>query len=198
VRKEGYSFFQRSIMRHIGRHIGSDDFASFQMEMDGGALVNVVLDTHLIGYSQEVVLVGTEGHLVARGGSLYGRRNEDGGKEEKPLYVDEDDEGEDEIDQQAGGEWDPLAAGIHLRGVALTFRHLAERLRASPPASEEKEGDSPLATFESAHYVQSVLEALRSSSASRSWTQVTTLTDLEKNQRQDMSLLRLRRQMLKQ
>jgi predicted dehydrogenase len=55
------------------RQITSDDFCSFQMELDGGACATVVLNGHLQGkYSHEFLICGSKGHLVARGSDLIG------------------------------------------------------------------------------------------------------------------------------
>ncbi len=185
------------------RRIGADDFASFQLEMEGGALAAVTLHAQMSGFQQvgteenkfifirrvmfsdifikEVTVTGSEGHLVARNGNLYHCRR--GGNEE-PLYLDEEkDEISTAVDKgsQEESEGDEaLLSGIYLRGLGLLFRHLAKKLQINNEDEEEVSPDrrSPsLATFEQAQYVQSVLEAVRRSSKQRSWTQVTLKTE---------------------
>ncbi len=112
------------------RRIGADDFASFQMELEGGAFASVTVHSQLAPgpLRQEVTVSGAEGHLVARGGSLYHCRRGRGEREE-PLYVEEEGEEEEEGDLSDKEENDgdeTLVSGIYLRGLSLLFRHLAE------------------------------------------------------------------------
>ena len=48
------------------------------MEMDGGAFATVTLNNLVTGgqFLQEVLVVGSKGHLVVRGTSLYGFRSD--------------------------------------------------------------------------------------------------------------------------
>lgn len=143
---------------------------------------------------------GSEGYLVAKNGNLYHCRR--GGSEE-PLYLDEEEEEEEapdiikrpEVGPNAGDETEgdeALVSGIYLRGLGLLFRHLAGKFQSNEEAAEGGDnnnkksppGDawSPLATFEHAQYVQSVLEAVRRSSRQRCWTQVTQKKTEEEEQ----------------
>ncbi len=117
--------------------------------------------------------------MVARNGSLHHCRT--GGREE-PLYIEEEEEtrkGED------GASDDSLISGIYLQGLGLLFRHLSTRFQnadedgEADSASTSSSSSSPLASFDQAQYVQSVLEAVRRSAKQRAWTQVTQKTDAD-------------------
>lgn len=56
------------------RQITAPDFCNFQMELSSGTLVTVALHSHTVpakSFSQEVLVYGSKGHLVVRGGDLF-------------------------------------------------------------------------------------------------------------------------------
>ena len=69
--------------------MSSDDLAALQLQLASGTLVTVLINTAMTGFTQEVVVCGPEGHLVAQGGDLRGRRGRDG--REEVLHIDVED-----------------------------------------------------------------------------------------------------------
>lgn len=59
------------------RNISAPDFCTFQMELTSGTLVTATLNSHTAGsnFQQEVTVCSSKGHLVVRGGDLFGRKN---------------------------------------------------------------------------------------------------------------------------
>ena len=68
------------------RQISADDVCNFQLELSGGGFATVAINSHRSAFSQEILVSGDDGHLVARNGNLFGRRN--GEKEETVLHLD--------------------------------------------------------------------------------------------------------------
>ena len=68
------------------RQISADDCCNFQLEMDGGAFATVALNAHRGRFTQEVLLLGDAGSVVARNGDLFCRK--DGEKEETCLHLE--------------------------------------------------------------------------------------------------------------
>lgn len=156
------------------RHISSPDFCSFQMEMSEGALVTVTLNNHLQGsFSQEVLVCGQHGNLVARGGDLYGQRS--GASKEEVIYLDVED-------LQRGGNINANAAKSipkpYMKGL---FKMICALREAFLPVEDKrgwvKEPVAQAATFEDGLYVQAVIDALRKSSANREWVKVNIITE---------------------
>lgn len=65
------------------------------MEMDGGCVAFVTINSQLCGFHQEVFVSGSkEGHLLVRNGDLYGRK--DKANKEQVLYKAEKNEKDNE------------------------------------------------------------------------------------------------------
>ena len=156
--------------KHINgiRHVTAPDFCTFQLELNGGTLVTATLSNHLQGQlSQEILLCGPRGHLIVRGGELYGFR----GDQQEVLYVD------DENLQEPRFSADFLPRP-YIKGLRKMIGALKE---AFMPVEDKrgwiKEPVSSAATFEDGLYVQAVIDALRQSNKRREWTKVVILTE---------------------
>lgn len=156
------------------RHITAPDFCTFQMEMTGGVLVTATLNNHLAGcnFTQEVLVCGKNGHLVVRGGDLFGRkhRSTEAKNTEEVLYLDIED-------LQC-----PTPVSViprpYVKGMCKMISALKEAfLPVKEKAGWVKEPVCLAATFEDGLYVQAVLDAVRKSSQTREWVKVTIMTE---------------------
>ncbi|GLH01613.1 hypothetical protein R5R35_001406 [Gryllus longicercus] len=156
------------------RHISSPDFCTFQMEMNGGTLVTATLNNHLPGsFIQEVLVCGHAGHLIVRGGDLYGRKS--GAAKEEVIYLDVED-------LQRGGAINSVAANViprpYMKGLFKMIGALKEAfLTVEYERGWVKEPVALAATFEDGLYVQAVIDALKKSSANREWVKVNVISE---------------------
>lgn len=156
------------------RHISSPDFCTFQMEMSGGTLVTATLNNHLPGsFSQEILVCGRAGHLIVRGGDLYGRKSET--TKEEVIYLDVED-------LQKGGAISPAVANVIPRPYMKGLFKMIGALREAFLPVEDKRGwvKEPVAlaaTFEDGLYVQAVIDALKKSSTNKEWVKVNIITE---------------------
>ncbi|CAH1372274.1 hypothetical protein MTP99_013773 [Tenebrio molitor] len=150
------------------RHISAPDFCSFQMELSDGILVTATLNSHTVGssFQQEVMICSTSGHLVVRGGDLFGRRNR--GNEEV-LYLDVEDL---QCAVPNSTLPKPFIKGICKMGSALREAFLPVKEKAG----WVKEPVCSAANFDDGLYVQAVLSAIRQSSNTRQWVKVDIMT----------------------
>ncbi|CAG9827757.1 unnamed protein product [Diabrotica balteata] len=151
------------------RNISAPDFCTFQMELQNGILVTATLNSHTVGstFNQDVMICSSTGHLVVRGGDLFGRRNK--GNEEV-LYLDVED------------LKCPVPNSILPKTFVKGLCKMVSALREAFLPNNEKEGwiKEPVqaaATFEDGLYVQAVLSAIRESSQTRQWVKVKVLTE---------------------
>ncbi|XP_063984793.1 glucose-fructose oxidoreductase domain-containing protein 2 [Diachasmimorpha longicaudata] len=151
------------------RRVTSPDFCCFQMELTGGALVTATLSNHFRGQLiQEVLICGTNGHLVVRGGDLHGYRN----GQEEVLYRDMEN-----LQENLPTITDPIP-----RPYVKGLKNMIGALREAFQPVEDKRGwikepVSQAATFEDGLYIQAVIDALKQSNKHREWTKVTILTE---------------------
>ncbi|XP_037085071.1 glucose-fructose oxidoreductase domain-containing protein 2-like isoform X2 [Pollicipes pollicipes] len=138
------------------RHVGSDDFCTFQMEMDGGALVTVSLNAHLSGLQQEVVVCGDWGHLTVRGADLLGFR----AGQHETLHRAAPGEAAAPPLPEAGPQ-----PALHAAGLLRLLAAVAHSFADGEPLTDA-------ASFQDGQYVAAVLEAVRVSAATQAWTQV--------------------------
>jgi predicted dehydrogenase len=153
------------------REITSDDFCSFQLELDGGASVTCTLNGLMPGqFTQEILLVGEQGRLVVRGSDLYGQKRER--VKEDLLHFDP----VNYKDVESFGIADPVRREIptpYMKGMI----RMMECVRDAFDRVEERQGwvGDPVvnaATFEDSFYVQTVVDAIRASSKSKEWVSV--------------------------
>lgn len=144
------------------RHVTADDFCTFQMEMDGGALATVALNAHMTGLQQEITVCGDWGHMTLRGADLHGFR---AGKHETLHRAAEAESAASPL-PAAGPQPALYAAGL-LRLLTAVARSFAD----GEPLTDA-------ATFTDGQYVTAVTEAVRASAAAHSWTQVGIRTEM--------------------
>ncbi len=159
------------------RQITSDDFCSFQMELNDGACASVTINSHIAGqYMHEVLVCGSKGRLVIRGMDLYGQKN-DASKEEV-LYR----EIPDILDQEGTGVSESIKADIpipHLKGLMKLIDAVKVAFKSDPEDKHTWSGDpvSQAATFADGQYVQTVVDMVRKSSKTCKWVKVNIMTE---------------------
>ncbi|ELT96840.1 hypothetical protein CAPTEDRAFT_120941 [Capitella teleta] len=158
------------------RQITSDDFCSFQMELDNGACATVVVNNHLPGqYSHEMLICGNKGRLIVRGSDLFGQRLDQ--SREELLYHDTPNI----LDQQKTGVSEIIRANIpilQLKGLIKLIDSVKEAFKSGEDKhSWTKEPVAYAATFEDGQYVQTVVDAVRKSSKAREWVKVQVLSE---------------------
>jgi len=156
------------------RHISSPDFCCFQMEMNKGTMVTATLNSHLPGsFTQEILVCGKEGHLVARGGDLYGLKA--GASKEEVLYLDVQDL------QKEGAVNAVVAKTIPKPYIKGLFKMIGALKEAFLPVEDKwgwvKEPVAQAATFEDGLYVQGVIDAITKSSSNKEWVKVNVITE---------------------
>ena len=153
------------------RQITSDDFCTFQMELEKDACATITLNSHVAGqYQQEVLICGTRGRLIVRGSDLYGQKN-DSSKEET-IYRDVPNI----LDHQKSGVSEAIRADIpipHMKGLIKLIDSVKEAFKMV----EEKHGwaKDPVvmaSSFVDEQYVQTVVDAVRKSSKSHEWVKI--------------------------
>lgn len=157
------------------REITSDDFCSFQMELDGGACATVTVNGHLPGqFVQEIILVGTQGRLSLRGADLYWQKW-DKTKEDLLNFdpVSYSDISELGIRERVRGDI-PIP---YMKGII----RMIESVRDAFQQVEERQGWNaeplvPGGTFEDCFYVQTVVDSVRAASKSKQSVKV-VMTD---------------------
>lgn len=146
------------------RHVTADDFAVLQLQMSGGALATILINSCLDGFTQEVSVCGTEGRLVARDGDLRGAKR--GGREELLLLELEEEE-------PPADNTSPCLSRLHIKGLKRMAAFLFDKFSTNSSSSSSQEP----ALFNQGLYVQSVIEALRKSHETRQWTKVRTMVE---------------------
>ncbi|XP_067122573.1 glucose-fructose oxidoreductase domain-containing protein 1 [Centruroides vittatus] len=173
------------------RQITSDDFCTFQMELEGGSCATVTLNQHLPGqFSQEVLICGTKGHVTVRGGDLYGQRNDS--TKEEVLYLDIEDLKQASLTMSKSSSAsslsstnDVLQCHLNLTFPRLYMKGLVKMVGALKEAFASveyrhcwvKEPVATAATFEDGQYIQAVIDAVRQSSRNREWIKVEIMTE---------------------
>lgn len=147
------------------RHITAPDFCTFQMELEDGSLVTANLNNHVNGsFTQEVLVCGNKGHLLAKGSDLFGFKGKD-----EALYIDSDNIQLPHVS---------VLPVPYLKGLYKMIGALRE---AFLPV-EDKTGwvKGPVAaasTFEDGLYVQAVIDALKKSSLNKEWVKVIQISE---------------------
>ncbi|XP_030384276.1 glucose-fructose oxidoreductase domain-containing protein 1 [Scaptodrosophila lebanonensis] len=168
------------------RQITAPDFCNFQMELASGTLVTVALHSHTVpakAFSQEVLVYGSKGHLVVRGGDLFVLKHDnDGLQKEEALYVD--------VQDLHFSTTNSLLPRPYIKGLCKMVGALKEAF-GSKEASWVKAPVSTAATFEDGLYVQAVIESIRKSNETRQWQRVQITTDTPLNHEQLLRYARL-------
>ncbi len=151
-----------------------ENIYSNDKKFSGNALVTVTLNSHFIGgYNQEVLICGKTGHLVVRGGDLYGFKR--GSTKEEVIYLDVEDLQKSEM-------LGPLMGNIIPKPYVKGFFKMIGSLKEAFMPVEDKSGwiKEPVAdasTFEDGLYVQAVIDALYKSNSKREWVPVNVITE---------------------
>lgn len=168
------------------RQITAPDFCTFQMELDGGVLVTASLHSHAVStntFIHEVLVCGRDGHLIVRGGDLFALRTKlDSNIKEEAVYVD--------VQDLHFSTSDSTLPRPYIKGLCKMVGALKEAF-AQKESSWVKEPVQAAATFEDGLYVQAVLDAIRKSSESRSWTKVEITSESPTNHEQIMRFARM-------
>lgn len=155
------------------RQITAPDFCNFQMELASGTLVTVALHSHTVptkSFSQEVLVYGSKGHLVVRGGDLFILKESQ--QKEEAVYVD--------VQDLHVSTNNSLLPRPYIKGLCKMVGALKEAFN-SKESSWIKAPVSTAATFEDGLYVQAVVEAIRKSNETRQWQRVQLTTDVPLN-----------------
>ena len=158
------------------REITSDDFCTFQMEMENDACVTVTVNAHIPGnFVQEILVCGTKGHLVVRGTDLFGQKSDH--TKEDLLHFDRTGIKED----MKFGISDKIRKEIpspYLKGVL----RMIESVKDAFDREEQRQiwCFEPLhlaATFEDYFYTQTVIEAIKKSSKTKEWVKIVMISE---------------------
>lgn len=165
------------------RQISAPDFVNMQMELEGGTLVTASLHTNITSktFIQDVMICGRDGHLVVRGGDLFGQKKI--ADREEALYVDVQD-----LHQTSTS--DTLSPKPYIKGLCKMVSALRESF-AQETSSWVKEPVQAAATFEDGLYVQAVLDAIRKSSDTRSWVKVNIMAESPTNHAKILNATRM-------
>ncbi|XP_030746501.1 glucose-fructose oxidoreductase domain-containing protein 1 [Sitophilus oryzae] len=151
------------------RQITAPDFCAFQMELQNGILVTATINSHTTGttFQQEIMICSSTGHLVVRGGDLFGRKEKN---TEEVIYLDVED------------LKCPVPNSILPKTFIKGLCKMVGALRgAFMPVNDQigwrKEPVSSAASFDDGLYVQAVLTAIRQSSQTRQWVKVSVMTE---------------------
>jgi len=152
------------------REVSCDDLCVVQLHMNDGVIATLNINTNLAGYSQEVVVCGDQGHLIAHGGDLRGRTLKD--QREEVLFIDVEE-------LNTGETGTPSLTRMHVKGLLRMASYLRDRFSLQQTESGHQPLDVYLepSNFDQGLYVQSVIEALRKSNSSRQWVKVETNTE---------------------
>lgn len=150
------------------RQISAPDFCTFQLELEGGILVTASIHSHVVPtstFTQEIMVCGSEGHLVVRGGDLFLWKHQfEKPVKEEAIYVDVQD-------LHAASTMDSWLPKPYIKGLCKMIGALKEAF-GQKESSWVKEPVQSAATFEDGLYVQAVIESIKASSESRTWKKV--------------------------
>lgn len=158
------------------REITSDDFCTFQIELDKGTCVTATINSHISGtFYQEILIIGNKGRLIIKGADLYGQKHCD--KKEKLIHIDPINFKEEE----RYGVSDITRAEIstpYLKGII----RLIEAVKDAFEKEEERQSFCkdpvlPAASFEDSLYVQTVVDAIRKSNKTKEWVKIEVMKE---------------------
>lgn len=158
------------------REITSDDFCTFQLELDYGACATVTINSHMPGqFSQEITVVGTKARLTAKGADLYGLKNDS--RKEELLHFDPINFKEEER-YGVSEKTRTVIPTPYLKGVIRMMENVKEAFdKEEERQSYCQEMLEQAATFEDSLYVQTVIDAIRESNRSKEWVKVEVKKD---------------------
>jgi len=159
------------------REITSDDFCSFQLELDYGACATVTINSHMPGqFYQEISIVGTKARLTAKGADLYGQKNDS--RKEELIHFDPINFKEEER-YGVSEKTRTVIPTPYLKGVI----RMMECVKEAFDKEEERQSYCQdmvenAATFEDSLYVQTVIDAIRLSNHRKEWVKVEVKKDV--------------------
>ncbi|KAL1516895.1 hypothetical protein ABEB36_000731 [Hypothenemus hampei] len=151
------------------REITAPDFCAFQMELKNGILVTVTINSHATGstFQQEIMVCSSIGHLVVRGGDLFGKKDKNS---EEVIYLD--------VEDMKCSVPNSTLPKTYVKGLCKMVSALREAfLPINDQAGWIKEPVCTAANFEDGLYVQAVLSAIRESALNKQWVKVTVMTE---------------------
>ncbi|XP_056292135.1 glucose-fructose oxidoreductase domain-containing protein 1 [Pseudoliparis swirei] len=160
------------------RQITSDDFCTFQMELEGGACCTVTLNFNMPGdFRQEVIVVGTVGRLTVTGTDLYGQKNcadgESGGGPELLLR--------DTTPLEKASLPEKAFSDIPSPYLTGTIRMIQAVRQAFQDQDDRRTWDGrPLtmaATFEDCLYALCVVDTIKKSNQCGEWQNIVVMTE---------------------
>lgn len=158
------------------REITSDDFCTFQLELDYGCCATVTVNSHMPGqFYQEIVIVGTKARLTAKGADLYGQKNDS--RKEELLHFDPINFKEEER-YGVSEKIRTLIPTPYLKGIIRMMECIKEAFdREEERQSYCQDLLENAATFEDSLYVQTVVDAIKKSSQKKEWIKVEVKKD---------------------
>ena len=160
---------------HGFRRVSSDDYCSFQAELENRAVATVTINTHAEDcYECEFSVTGTSGRLLLRGLDLYGVKTDSGRGDRVLLHK------QDRLEVPSNDVLNlrrcPDFYQPYLIGCRELFRALKEDLEQAShktaPGRETLHDDLVSANFEDGLYVRNVLDAVTKSSGCGQWVDV--------------------------
>ncbi|KAL3860552.1 hypothetical protein ACJMK2_010668 [Sinanodonta woodiana] len=153
------------------REITSDDFCSFQMDLDKGACVTATINSNMPGnFIHEITVVGTKARLMARGADLYGHKNES--MREELLHFDPINFKEEErygISERNRVE----IPTPYLKGIIRMMEAVKEAFEKEQERQYYRQDPiTNAASFEDCLYVQTVIDAIRKSDKVKEWVKI--------------------------
>ena len=150
------------------RQITSDDFCSFQMDMNGGACAVITLSHHVPKpYFQEICISGTKGSLIVRDCNLFGLKL---GQAEELLYNDSNDIYNEKLTLPENINENYSDCSPHLKGLWK----MIESMKDAFDLIEDRCGwvTQPIntaATFYDGEYIEAVIDAVKRSNSTHEW-----------------------------
>ena len=171
--------FQKQTKNISGfREITSDDFCTFEMQLNKNAFCTCVINNNVPGpFSYEVLVIGTKACLLVKDGMLYGQSKSN--LPENKLSIKEELLAEDDRTIPSGLQG--IFSRDVLEQIPIPFVQGLLKFIESFKRAFRDEGDgrkwdktslNNAATFEDALYVQHVLACIRKSSQTSYWEQV--------------------------
>ena len=159
---------------HGFRRVSSDDYCSFQAELDNQAFATVTINTHAHDcYEFEFSVTGTLGRLIMRGMDLFGAKSDLGHGREVLFHKQDKLEIPSDV---LGLSHCPDFYQPYLIGCRELFHALKEDLEQArqklAPRRDSLHAVLVSANFEDGLYVRNVLDAVTKSSGCGLWVEV--------------------------
>ena len=159
------------------RQITSDDFCSFQMELDQKASATVTLNNHVPGqYIHEILVCGSKGRLVSKGADLYGQKHDT--LKEEVIHKDVSvilNQSKTAIPGACTNTDIPVP---HMKGLLKLIDSVKEAFKSVEGKHNWSKGPVFIAaTFDEGQYVQATVDSIRHSSNQGEWVPVQLMSE---------------------